>query len=106
MKDKKMSTSTATSVKTDTTLKAPPMFKVIYVNDNATSVSFVIASLVNHFSYGAETAEEIASKIHTQGSAIAAVLPFELAEQKGIEVTVDARKAGFPLQIKIEKDLH
>ena len=33
-----------------------------------------------------------------------AVLPYELAEQKGIEVTMLARGHGFPLQVKIEQD--
>jgi ATP-dependent Clp protease adapter protein ClpS len=33
-----------------------------------------------------------------------AVLPYELAEQKGIEVTMLARNNGFPLQVKIEQD--
>jgi ATP-dependent Clp protease adapter protein ClpS len=32
------------------------------------------------------------------------VLPYELAEQKGIEVTVTARSAGYPLQVKLEPD--
>jgi ATP-dependent Clp protease adapter protein ClpS len=39
------------------------------------------------------------------GSAVVAVLPYEIAEQKGIEITVDARNEGFPLQIKLEPDL-
>jgi ATP-dependent Clp protease adapter protein ClpS len=33
------------------------------------------------------------------------VLPYELAEQKGIEVTLLARSHGFPLQVRIEPDL-
>ena len=31
-------------------------------------------------------------------------MPYEIAEQKGIEVTVSARSAGFPLQVKIEPE--
>jgi ATP-dependent Clp protease adapter protein ClpS len=42
--------------------------------------------------------------IHEDGSAVVAILPYELAEQKGIEVTVDARGAGYPLQVKLEPD--
>jgi ATP-dependent Clp protease adaptor protein ClpS len=45
-------------------------------------------------------------EVHENGSAVVAVLPYELAEQKGIEVTVAARKNGFPLQVKIEPDVH
>jgi hypothetical protein len=32
------------------------------------------------------------------------VLPYELAEQKGIEVTISARAQSYPLQIKLEPD--
>jgi len=103
MKDNKM-TNTQVAIKTNLDLKEPPMFKVIYVNDNKTSMKFVIDSLVEHFSYVEDTAERIANTIHTDGAAVAAVLPFEVAEQKGIEVTVDARKQGYPLQIRIEKE--
>jgi len=85
-------------------LKEPPMFKVVYVNDNKTSVQFVVESLVDHFSYESETAERIAQDVHADGAAVAAVLPYEIAEQKGIEVTLAARKQGFPLQIRIEKE--
>lgn len=82
----------------------PPMFKVIYVNDNQTSVEFVINSLVEYFQYTPATAEKITIDIHESGSAVVAVLPFEIAEQKGVEVTVDARSNGYPLQIKLEPD--
>lgn len=104
MKDKNMSIKTDVAVKPKLDLKEPPMFKVVYVNDNKTSMQFVIESLVEHFSYVTDTAERIANIVHTEGAAVAAVLPFEVAEQKGIEVTVEARKQGFPLQIKIEKE--
>jgi ATP-dependent Clp protease adaptor protein ClpS len=80
------------------------MFKVIYLNDNQTSMEFVIESLVAHFDYNPTTAEKLTVDIHEAGSAVVAILPYELAEQKGIEVTVDARGAGYPLQVKLEPD--
>ena len=85
-------------------LAEPPMFRVIYVNDNQTSMEFVISSLIEHFQYTPLTAEKITIDIHEQGSAVVAVLPYEIAEQKGIEVTISARAAGYPLQIKLEPD--
>jgi len=95
---------TETMIKPRTDLKAPPMFKVIYVNDNKTSMQFVIDSCIDHFNYAHTTAEKIAQTVHNEGAAIVAVLPFEIAEQKGIEVTVEARSNGYPLQVKIEKE--
>jgi ATP-dependent Clp protease adaptor protein ClpS len=95
---------TKTQISPMTDLAEPPMFRVIYVNDNQTSMEFVIESLIDHFQYTPVTAEKITLDIHEQGAAVVAVLPYEVAEQKGIEVTVAARAAGYPLQIKLEPD--
>ena len=51
-------------------------------------------------------AEKITIDIHESGSAVVAVLPYEIAEQKGIEVTLRARAEGYPLQIKLEPNLN
>lgn len=80
------------------------MFKVIYINDNQTSIEFVVESLVEHFQYTPQTAEKITLDIHSAGSAVVAVLPYEIAEQKGIEITVSARSVGYPLQIRLEPE--
>lgn len=93
---------TKTDTRTRIDVKEPPMFKVIYINDDTTSVEFVISSLVEHFDYTADSAEQITIDIHQSGAAVVAVLPYEVAEQKGIEITVAARAQGFPLQIKLE----
>ena len=95
---------TVTKTKTDISLKEPPMFKVIYLNDNTTSMEFVIETLVDFFNYTTETAVRITEDIHHEGSAVVAVLPYEVAEQKGIEVTVCARSQNYPLQIKLEPE--
>lgn len=91
-----------TNVRAKVDVKEPPMFRVIYLNDDKTAVDFVIASLVDHFAYNALDAEAVTLSIHEQGAAVVAILPYEIAEQKGIEVTVSARSEGYPLQIKLE----
>ena len=95
---------TVTKTRTSMELKEPPMFKVIYLNDNQTTMEFVIESLIEFFNYTAQTAVQITEDIHHAGSAVVAVLPYEIAEQKGIEVTMDARSQGYPLQIKVEAE--
>jgi len=85
-------------------LEEPPMFKIIYLNDNQTSMEFVIDTLVDFFNYTTETALKITQDIHEIGSAVVAVLPYEVAEQKGIEVTVHARTNNYPLQVKLEPE--
>lgn len=95
---------TKTKIEPRTDLKEPPLFKVVYLNDNQTTMEFVIESLIEHFDYTPSTAEKITIDIHEDGSAVVAVLPYEMAEQKGIEVTVSARSEGYPLQVKLEPD--
>jgi|TARA_R110000782_G_scaffold82882_5_gene162829 ATP-dependent Clp protease adaptor protein ClpS len=95
----------STIVKSKVELREPPLFRIIYLNDNKTSVDFVVESLIRHFDYTATTAVQITQDIHESGSAVVAVLPYEIAEQKGIEVTMDARSNDFPLQIKLEPDV-
>lgn len=94
--------SVSTRLRPQIDVTEPPMFKVIYINDNTTAMEFVIDSLVEYFQYSIDDAQQITLEIHEMGSAVVAVLPYEIAEQKGIEVTVSARSAGYPLQIKLE----
>jgi ATP-dependent Clp protease adaptor protein ClpS len=91
-------------VKPDVGLKEPSLFKIIYMNDDFTTMEFVIHSLVEYFNYNPDTASTIMQNIHEKGSAVVAVLPYEIAEQRGIEVTLDARSKGFPLQVKVEAE--
>ena len=95
---------TVIKTKINEELKEPPMFKVIYLNDSQTTVEFVIETLMNFFDYTPDTAVKITQDIHESGSAIVAVLPYEVAEQKGIEVTVHARSNNYPLQVKLEPE--
>ena len=83
-------------------LVAPPQFKIIFLNDDVTTVDFVLTTLISFFNYDVEGAKAIALQIHDDGAATVAVLPFELAEQKAVEVTASARNNGFPLNIKLE----
>ncbi len=90
--------------KTQIEFALPRDHKVIFLNDEVTPMDFVVAVLIEIFEHNGETAETLATKIHTEGSAVIAVLPYELAEHKGIEATVSARSNGYPLQVKIEPE--
>jgi len=91
-------------IRPNLSLNEPPLFKIIYINDDVTSIEFVVHTLIEYFNYNNETATNITNAIHEHGSAVVAVLPYEIAEQRGIEVTLDARSQGYPLQIKVEAD--
>jgi ATP-dependent Clp protease adaptor protein ClpS len=95
---------TRTKIKPNLMLEEPPFYKVIYINDDVTTISFVVDTLVEYFDYSQDDAYETAESISDNGSATVAILPYEIAEQKGIEITKSARSNGYPLQIKIESN--
>ena len=94
----------ATITRIKKAIKEPPLYRVIYINDNTTTMEFVVGSLVEFFDYSVETATQLTVSIHEHGQATVAVLPFEIAEQKGTEVTDSARLNEYPLQVKLEPD--
>ena len=99
-----MGTKAVTRVKPtpNLNLKEPPLYRVIYINDSVTTMEFVVQTLIEIFNHSPEEAQAITMKIHEEGSGTAAILPYEMAEQKGVEVTQLARNNGFPLQVKLE----
>ena len=91
-----------TSVKVE--VSPPRDHKVIYINDEVTPMDYVITSMMSIFEHDFETAGSLTQRVHEEGSAVVAVLPYELAEHKGVEATIDARSNGWPLLIKIEPE--
>jgi ATP-dependent Clp protease adaptor protein ClpS len=97
-------TDVAVKVEKQLDLKEPPLYKVIFIDDDVTPMDFVIKILMTTFKHTLEESQELTHKVDSEGSAIVAILPYEIAEQHGIEVTVLARNNNYPLQVKIEAD--
>ena len=100
-------TDTQVKIKTseEVLVKEPNLWKVILLNDDTTTMEFVTMILTTYFGMTEEQATEMMIKIHEEGSAVVAVYPYELAEQKGVEVTLAARRDGYPLEVRIEEDV-
>ena len=86
-------------------LDEPPKYKVVLLNDDSTPIEFVIQILRELFKHSIAGAEQLTMTIHNEGSGIAGVYTYEIAEQKAIESVNLSRANGFPLQIKVEEDL-
>jgi ATP-dependent Clp protease adapter protein ClpS len=84
-------------------LQPPKDYKVIYINDNETTFEFVHGSLISIFNYDDQPATDKVAEINETGSGIVAILPFEIAEQKGCEVLMLARTRGYPLEVRLEQ---
>lgn len=104
MSDIKTDTATRVRIAPKTNIPEPHKYRVVYMNDEVTTMEFVVESLRVIFDYEVDRAMALTQEIHESGSAVVAVLPYEMAEQKGVEVTLLARNNGFPLQIKIEPE--
>lgn len=95
-------TAERTRIEIKTDLTQPTEYSVIYVNDEMTTFDFVMSSLMEVFSYSITDAVTMTQTIHEQGHAMVAVLPYEMAEQKTLEVLTLAKLSGYPLVVKVE----
>ena len=84
-------------------LDEPGMYDVVFLNDNITTIEFVVRVLKQIYGKTSEQAQNITQKIHQDGQGIVGSYVHEVAEQKGIETTLAARQENFPLQVKVKK---
>jgi ATP-dependent Clp protease adaptor protein ClpS len=83
--------------------KQPEMYNVLLLNDDYTTMEFVIEILETVFHKQPAEAFRIMMMVHTQGKGLAGVYPHEVAETKVETVVERAREQGFPLRAAMEK---
>ena len=84
--------------------KPPRKFKVIYHNDDWTPMEFVTWSLMEFFNRTEVDAQSLTLQVHKEGSAIAGIYDFQIAEQKMSEVLTAAKENEFPLRVTGEPE--
>lgn len=84
--------------------KEPPMYKVILLNDDYTTMEFVISVLQRFFQKTAGEANRIMLKIHHEGRGICGIYPYGIAETKVMQVNEFSRKNEMPLKCIMEKN--
>ena len=82
----------------------PPMYKVLLLNDDYTTMDFVVQILMTVFNKSAEDATRITLNVHRKGFGVCGVYVYEVAETKIETVHVLARGNEFPLKCVMEKD--
>lgn len=97
-----MSTATVTDTKSKTNLAPVKLWNVIFLNDDFTPMDFVMELLEMRFNKTGEAAYAITMSIHNTGRGIVAQYSREVAEQKALQATDDARRNGHPLMIIAE----
>ena len=84
--------------------KKPKLFKVVFLNDDYTTMEFVVHVLETVFHRSPAEAAAIMLRIHNNGSGVAGVYTKEVAETK-IEQTLGlARREGHPLMLTMEPE--
>ena len=85
-----MSTDTIDDVKIDEKIKVeitePVKHKVLLMNDDQTPMEWVIDILDKIFNHSQEVAEKITLQIHQDGSGVAGIYSYEVAEMKATEI--------------------
>ena len=88
--------------RTQTQKKEPELYSVLLLNDDYTTMEFVVQVLEHVFEKSPAEAYRIMMHVHTQGKGLAGVYPWEVAETKAETVINLAKDAGFPLRAVTE----
>jgi len=91
-------------VKTRQELKAPAMYKVFLLNDDYTTMDFVVQVLETVFHKPPAEAVQIMLHVHKSGKGLCGVYTRDIAETKVVAVHGLAREEGFPLMCSLEKE--
>ena len=103
MADRQDQTNGAVKERVATKQQEPTLYTVILLNDDYTTMEFVIDVLEDVFLKTPAEAYRIMMQVHLNGRGIAGVYPWEVAETKADKVASLASQAGYPLRATIEE---
>ena len=84
--------------------RKPTLYKVILLNDDYTTMEFVLHVLETVFHKTPATAHRIMMQVHLEGHAVCGAYSYEVAETKVATVQGLAKREGFPLQATLEEE--
>lgn len=88
----------------DLEIEEPKKYKVLLLNDDFSTMEFVIEILAKVFRKSLEESEKIMLDVHNNGKAICGIYTKEIALTKVSQVKTMARKAKFPLKATAEEE--
>jgi ATP-dependent Clp protease adaptor protein ClpS len=80
------------------------MYKVFLLNDDYTSMDFVVEVIVKIFHKPVPEATRIMMDVHHKGKGMVGVYSYDIAITKVTQVEQSAREKGFPLKAEIEEE--
>jgi len=81
----------------------PEEYRVYLMNDDFTTMEFVISILMTVFHKNLPEATKLTLEVHRKGRGMAGVYPYDIATTKTQQVHAMARQRGFPLRCAMEK---
>jgi len=96
-------TAVVTRPRTERKLKKPKMYKVVLLNDDYTTMEFVVYVLQAIFQRSEAEAVQIMLHVHRHGSGVAGVYTHEVAETRAAQVEALARQHEYPLRCSLEE---
>ena len=93
----------AVQERVDQAPRQPALYNVILLNDDYTTMEFVMEILETVFQKSPAEAYRIMMHVHRNGRGLAGVYTYEVAETKAERVASLAKGAGFPLRATIEE---
>ena len=88
----------------DIDLQEPKKYKVFLLNDDFSTMDFVIDVLVRVFRKSVDEASTIMMNIHNKGKELCGTYTYEIATTKVAQVKSMAREKGFPLKAIMEEE--
>ena len=99
-----MGTNIEHELSLDIKIKHPKRYKVLILNDDYTSMEFVVDILMSVFHKTYAEAEAIMLDVHKKEKGICGVYTHEIAETKVLVVHKRAKESGFPLKCTMEEE--
>ena len=99
-----MSNEIEVELEDDIDLQEPKKYKVFLLNDDFSTMDFVIDVLVRVFRKSVEEASTIMMNIHNKGKELCGTYTYEIATTKVAQVKSMAREKGFPLKAIMEEE--
>ena len=99
-----MATNTDFELDEELMIKLPKKYKVFILNDDYTSMDFVIDILMSIFHKSYEHAEGIMLEVHKKDRGLCGIYSHEIAETKVMQVLKKAKDGGFPLKATMEEE--
>ena len=85
-------------------IEEPKKYKVLLLNDDFSTMEFVIDILMKIFRKSQNESANIMLNVHNNGKAVCGLFSHEIASTKVAQVTHNAKKAGYPLKAIMEEE--